>query len=338
MSNRLKTNYLGLDLANPFVPSSSPMTLDRDMPRQLEDNGASAIVMHSLFEEELKHEHEQMHRFMHHQHIGHAEAHTYLPVHDEFMDARDRYLDQLEYLKNALDIPVIASLNGITDSGWIDHALELEKAGADALEVNVFYIAADVNTSSAEVEARYLDILKHLKKTISIPVCMKLSDQFSAPVHFVRQLQEAGAAGVSLFNRFYVPNINLDTLHLEPEIMLSNAHESLSRIRWIGIMRGQLDIDIACTGGMHTSQDIAKALLAGANVTHLCSALLKNGPGYLTTLQGAFLEWMDEKEYESVDQLRGSLCQKNAIDPDAYERCNYLEVIDSYSHASGVHK
>lgn len=338
MTDRLRTNYLGLELDNPFVPSSSPMTLDKDLPRQLEDNGAAAIVMHSLFEEELKQEHEQMHRFMHHQHIGHAEANTYLPVHGEMMDARDRYIEQLEYLKKSLAIPVIASLNGISDSGWIDHALELQQAGADALEVNVFYIAADASTSGAEVEARYLDILKHLKNTVNIPITMKLSDQFSAPVHFVQQLHDAGAAGVSLFNRFYVPNIDLDTLHLEPEIQLSSSHESLSRIRWIGIMRGQLDIDIACTGGIHTSQDAAKALLAGANVTHVCSALLKHGPGYLTTLRGALLEWMDEKEYASVSQLQGSLCQKKAIDPDAYERCNYLEVIDSYTHASGVRK
>lgn len=338
MTDRLKTNYLGLELANPFVPSSSPMTLDKDLPKQLEDNGASAIVMHSLFEEELNKEHEQMHRFMHHQHIGHAEAHTYLPVHGEMMDARDRYLEQLEYLKKSLDIPVVASLNGVSDSGWIDHAFELQQAGADALEVNVFYIAADANTSSVEVEARYLDILKRLKGTVDIPITMKLSDQFSAPVHFVRQLHEAGAAGVSLFNRFYVPDIDLDTLRLEPQIALSSSQESLSRIRWIGIMRGQLDIDIACTGGIHTSEDAAKALLAGANIVHLCSALLRHGPGYLTTLRGAFQEWMDEKEYDSVSQLRGSLSQKNAIDPDAYERCNYLEVIDSYSHPTGVRR
>ena len=338
MNERLNTNYLGLALSNPFLPSSSPMTLDRDVPRQLEDHGASAIVMHSLFEEELKNEHDQMHRFMHHQHIGHAEAHTYLPVYDQFMDARDRYLEQLQYLKKTLDIPVIASLNGVSDSGWVDHAIELQEAGADALELNVYYIAADADTSSSEVEARYLSVLKHLKNVVSIPITMKLSEQFSAPVNFVRQLHEAGAAGASLFNRFYVPNINLETMHLEPEIQLSSSHESLSRIRWIGIMRGQLDIDIACTGGIHTSQDVAKALLAGANVTHLCSALLKHGPGYLASIRGAFLEWMDENEYESVEQLQGSLSQKHAIDPDAYERCNYLEVIDSYSHSSGVKK
>lgn len=338
MDKRLSTRYLGLELDNPFVPSSSPMTRDKDMPKRLEDSGASALVMHSLFEEELKQQHDHMHRFMHHQTIGHAEAQSYLPVHDEFMDARDRYIEQLEYLKKSLNIPIIASLNGISDSGWTDHAKELQDAGADALELNMYYIAADAKTSSAEVERRYINLLHAVKEKISIPITMKLSDQFSAPVHFVRQLQQVGAAGVSLFNRFYVPDINLDTLHLEPQIQLSSSQESLMRIRWIGIMRGQLDIDIACTGGIHNAEDAAKALLAGANVTHLCSALLRHGPEHLSTIRQAFTDWMDEKEYDSVKQLQGSLCQKNAIDPAAYERCNYLDVIDSYTHSSGVHK
>lgn len=332
----LSTNYLGLTLANPLVPSSSPLTGKLDSARRLEDAGAGAIVTPSLFEETLRHEEEHMVRFLDFQAIGHAEAESFHPLPHGYQGQLDQHLEQLAALKAALDIPVIASLNGISDDGWVNHGQQLQQAGADALELNVYYVAADVNEDSAAVETRYLDLLNTLREHVTIPVTMKLSTQFSAPAHMVKRLEQAGASGVSLFNRFYQPDIDLETLQVAPRLSLSRSEESLLRIRWVAILYGRVQLSLAVTGGIHNAQDVLKALLVGADVTHLCSALLEHGPGRITQIRTDLLEWMEQHEYESVSQMKGSISQQCAIDPSAYERANYVSVIDSYSPAPGV--
>lgn len=332
----LETQYLGLNLKNPLVPSSSPLSKDIDSARQLEDAGASALVMHSLFEEEIHHEEENILRFMHQQSIGHAEADSFHPTPSDYTSHRDKYLHQLSTLKSALDIPIIASLNGVSLDGWVRHGKELVQAGADALELNVYYIAANSAEQGTTVEGRYMELLKELRQHVDIPITMKLSSQFSSITHFVKELEQAGANGVSLFNRFYQPDIDLETLTVKPHLELSSSAEALIRIRWVAILRGQVNLSLAVTGGMHNVDDILKSLLAGADITHLCSELLANGPARITEILNQLSEWMDEHEYESVKQLKGSISQQHAKDPAAYERANYLEVIDSYSPSTGV--
>ncbi len=262
----LTTTYLGLTLKNPLVPSSSPLTGKFDEARRLEDAGAAAIVLPSLFEEALLHEQENMERLFEHQNIGHLEADNYLPTAHQFSSTLDQYLERIEQYKSSLDIPVIGSLNGTTPSGWIDHAKDLEEAGVDALELNLYSINADQSESSDDVERRYLQVVHDLKDTIDIPFTVKLSPQFSSLSHFIHRLEQAGASGVSLFNRFYQPDINLDTLDIEPRIQLSSPYESLLRVRWIALLRANLDITIAATGGFHSYQEVAKAILAGAGL------------------------------------------------------------------------
>ena len=326
----LSTEYLGLKLANPLVPSSSPQTGELDSARQLEDAGASALVLPSLFEEAIEHEQKELERFVHSQALGSYEAQSYQPVPEEYDSELDNYLSRIEQFKSSLDIPVIASLNGISTSGWIDTGKELQQAGADALELNVYYIAADPEVSGVDVENRYLQLLTDLREHISIPVTMKLSSQFSSVANMVSKLQQAGAQGVSLFNRFYQPDIDLESLHIKPSLELSSSMESLLRIRWIALIRGRVDLSIAATGGFHQSEDIVKALLVGADVTHLCSVLLKKGPDHIAVLRQELEHWLQEHEYESVEQMKGSVSQSCAINPAALEHSNYMHVIKSY--------
>lgn len=326
----LSTEYLGLKLANPLVPSSSPLTGELDSARQLEDAGASALVLPSLFEEAIEHEQKELERFVHSQALGSYEAQSYQPVPEEYDSELDNYLSRIEQFKSSLDIPVIASLNGISSSGWIDTGKELQQAGADALELNVYYIAADPEVSGVDVENRYLQLLTDLREHISIPVTMKLSSQFSSVANMVSKLQQAGAQGVSLFNRFYQPDIDLESLHIKPSLELSSSVESLLRIRWIALIRGRVDLSIAATGGFHQSEDIVKALLVGADVTHLCSVLLKKGPDHVAVLKQELEHWLQEHEYESVEQMKGSVSQSCAINPAALEHSNYMHVIKSY--------
>jgi dihydroorotate dehydrogenase (fumarate) len=332
----LTTEYLGLKLKNPIVPSSSPLSRKVEDAQSLEDAGAAAIVMHSLFEEKIEHEAEHLGRFFDQQSIGHGEAESFHPVPGEYKSYQDEYLEQLALLKSKLSIPVIASLNGVSDGGWIEYATSLEQAGADALELNVYYIAADEDEESVDVEERYIRLLKSVKEHVSIPITMKLSPHFSSLVSFTKSLEQSGCSGISIFNRFYQPDINLDTLHVEPKIELSSSQESLLRIRWTAILYDQLNCSIAVTGGMHEAKDVIKALLAGADITHMCSALLKNGPSHISGVLDEIQHWMEEKEYESVSQLKGSISRNHSIDPAAYIRANYLEVLDSYSSPDGV--
>jgi dihydroorotate dehydrogenase (fumarate) len=326
----LGTDYLGLKLDNPLVPSSSPLTGKLDTVKRLEDAGAAAVVMPSLFEEAIQSEQEQLERFVYSQALGHYEAQSYQPVPEDYTSELDDYLERLQAFKSALDIPVIASLNGISTSGWIETGVELQQAGADALELNVYYVAADPETTGQQVEDRYLQLLTELRRHVTIPITMKLSSQFSSIANTVLRLQQAGAHGVALFNRFYQPDIDLETLRITPQLQLSTPTESLLRIRWIALLRGRVDLSLAATGGLHDASHVLKALLAGADVTHLCSALLKNGPEYLTQLKNDMQQWLEEHEYESVRQMQGSVSRSCAINPAALEHSNYIDVIKSY--------
>lgn len=326
----LSTQYLGLTLKNPLVPSSSPLTADADDVKRLEDAGAAAIVLPSLFEESVHYEQKLLDKYVFSQSMGNYEIESFQPIPDDYNGEMDNYLAHLQHLKSSLDIPVIASLNGISTNGWIDFGKELMQAGADALELNVYYVAADPEQAGAEVEARYIELLNALRNQISIPVTMKLSSQFSSVANMVKKLQGSGADGVVLFNRFYQPDIDLETLRIKPHLELSNANESLLRIRWIALIRSRVELSLAATGGFHQCDDIIKALLAGADAVYLCSVLLENGPDYCATLLQQLEEWLTEREYTSVQQMQGSVSQSCALDPAAYEHSNYIDVLKSY--------
>jgi dihydroorotate dehydrogenase (fumarate) len=332
----LSTEYLGLKLKNPLVPSASPLSKTLDSARHLEDAGAAGIVMHSLFEEKIEEEDAQVARFFHQQSLGHGEADSFHPVPVNYLSYEEDYLEHLQALKASLDIPIIASLNGTTPGGWVNYASSLQEAGADALELNVYYIPASPDEDSRQVEDRYVEILEALRQTISIPIAMKLSPQFSSVVNFAKRLEQAGANGLVLFNRFYQPDIDLETLEVVPRLELSTSEESLMRIRWLAILHGRVDCSLAITGGVHNTRDVLKSLLAGADVTHMCSALLQHGPDHLAVVLSSLQEWLQEREYDSVEQLKGSISQRNATDSSAFLRANYVSVLDSFQPPPGV--
>lgn len=332
----LSTDYLGLTLKNPLVPSASPLSRDLDTALRLEDAGAAALVMYSLFEEELCAEDAMLDRFLLHADIGHSEAESFLPGHGEFRGGLERYLSHLHQLKRRLEIPVVASLNGVSPSGWVELGRALEQAGADALELNVYHVAADMHAAGEAVEARYIDLLTELRRVVSLPIVMKLSPFFSSLPHFVRQLEAAGANGVAVFNRFYQPDIDLDEMRMTDQLHLSSAEEALLRIRWIAILYGRTRLTLAATGGVHSESEALKLLLAGADVVHLASCLLQHGPDKLTGILAAMQNWMEEKEYASIAQLKGSMSQKNLPDPSLVARASYLRVLDSFTPRPGV--
>lgn len=327
----LRTTYLGLPLKNPLVPSSSPLSRNLDTAKRLEDAGAAALIMYSLFEEELQHDQEVMDGYLQNQALGHGEASSFLPMHAALPSRLEHYLEQLQRLKQSLEIPVIASLNGITPGGWIEHGKALQEAGADALELNVYYIAGDMQISGSEVERRYIDLLHELRQHVTLPIAMKLSPQFSSVTNIVAHLERVGAAGVSLFNRFYQPDIDIDSLRVAPQLHLSNSAEALLALRWIAILHGRVKLTLAATGGIHNHEDALKMLLAGADVVHLCSALLKHGPGRVAEILRGIEGWLEESPYESIEQLKGTLSQRHNGDASAYARANYLQLLDSYT-------
>lgn len=277
-------------------------------------------------------------RFLHHQDIGFAEStEGFLPSHQDFENGLDRYLEQIRKLKESLDIPVIASLNGVTPGGWISHATKLAQAGADALELNAYYVAGDIGQSGAQVEQRYLDLLTELRSTVQIPINMKLSPTFSSVGHFVARLAGAGANGVALFNRFYQPDINIDSLRLQARLYPSTSAEALLAMRWIAILHGRIEgLSLGATGGVHTSEDAIKLLLAGADVVHLCNVLLHKGPAYISLILRGIEDWMEEQGFESVADFRGRVSALSVPNPAELERANYINVLDSYSVSSGV--
>lgn len=329
MTVDLSTHYLGLELKNPVVPSASPLSRSLDSARALEDAGASALVMYSLFEEEL-HEQMQQAAFLEQQEVGYSEAETFLPVHAEPGSGLDAYLEQLRRLKENLSIPVIASLNGVSLDGWVENGKLLAEAGADALELNAYYVAADTTISAGEIEQRYIMLLSELRDVVSIPITVKLSPFFSALGNFVTQLETAGANGISLFNRFYQPDIDIDSLRVAPTLHLSHPGDNLLAMRWLGLLRGRIGLSMAATGGIHCAEDAIKMLLAGADVTHLCSTLLLHGPKQLRDILRGISAWLEDSPYDSLEQIKGVLAQHHTKDPAAYERANYVRMLDSY--------
>ena len=323
----LSTTYLGLPLKNPLMPGASPMVDKLDTVRRLEDAGAAAIVMHSLFEEQITSQ--QLAEFAHTEFSADSssEASSYFPQMADYALGPDKYLEQIAKIKDAVSIPVIGSLNGISIGGWTDHARLIQQAGADALELNVYYVATNPNESGTEVEKRTLDILEAVKASVTIPIAVKLSSYFSSPGHFAKQLDARGAAGVVMFNRFYQPDINIEELEATPYLELSNSTELRQRLRWIAIIHGHIKANIALSGGVHSFEDIIKGIMVGADVVQVVSTLLKHGPEHLAGLLAELTRWMEVHEYESVDQMRGSMSLSHCPDPSVYERANYLRVL-----------
>jgi len=330
--NRLLSHYLGMTLSSPLVASASPLTAGVQSAKQLEDAGIGAIVMRSLFEEHCQRDNELIHQILHDQDIGHFEADGYLPppILEKMKTTEDRYLETLMAMKAQLSVPIIASLNGVSPEGWEEHASNMQQAGADALELNIYYVAANLNETSEQVEKRYTDIVRTVRECIDIPIAVKLSSQFSSPIYMIEKLKMAGADAVVLFNRFYQPSINLETLDVDSHIQLSTSAELAERIRWTAILKHQVAIDIAVTGGVHTATDVIKASLAGANTTQVCSVLLKHGTPVIASITDDVTRWLEANEYESLEQLRGSVSYKHSQDPSAYERANYVDVLDNW--------
>ena len=331
----LSTTYLGLPLKNPLVPSSTPLTHKLDAVLHLEDVGAAAIVMHSLFEEDVRNDERMIDRFLvNPDTFGEAAGH--LPFARDYQSKLDTYLEQIQALKSRLAIPVIASLNGSSLSGWVELGKEMQDAGADALELNAWYMPGDPNISGAVLEEHYIALLRELKSVVTIPVTMKLSPFFSSLPNFVQAVEQAGAAGVSLFNRFFQPDIDLATLKVVDRVTLSSSADVLLTMRWIAILRGRTQLTLAATGGVHCADDALKMLLAGADVVHLASALLQRGPQALSDVLRGLRLWLEANEYESISQLKGAMSQQNLPDPSAFARASYLHAIDSYSPPVGV--
>jgi len=323
----LATTYLGLKLDTPLVPSASPLSEDLDNLKRMEDAGASAIVFHSLFEEQIRHETQTLHHHLTHGAESYAEALSYFPEPDRFHFGPERYLLNLVKAKEALGIPIIASLNGTTFGGWTSFAQAIEKAGADALELNIYSIPSDPNVAAEEIETSYLTILASVKGQVKIPVAVKLSPYFTNLGHFARRLETHGADGLVLFNRFYQPDIDLAALEVSPTVHLSVPGDMRLPLRWIAMLHGRVRTSLAATSGIHRGTDALKALMAGADVTMLCSVLLRRGIEHLRVVEREMREWMEDHEYESVEQLKGSMSQKNCPDPSAFERAQYMRAL-----------
>ena len=332
----LTTTYLGLNLNNPLVLSASPISEKIDNIKRAADAGASAIVLHSLFEEQIKFESEELAHHLDHGTESFAEALSYFPSASDYRVGPEDYLEHIAKAKAAVNVPVIASLNGSSTGGWTDYAKKIQQAGADALELNIYYIPTSMDLTSSQVEQTYLDILKAVKSATSIPVAVKLSPFFSCMGNMAKRLDQAGANGLVLFNRFYQPDINLETLEVEHNILLSTAQARRLPLRWIAILYGRIQADLAATSGVHNAYDVLKMLMAGAKVTMLCSVLYKQGFEYMKVILREMKTWMEEHEYESVKQLQGSLSQKNCPDPSAFERAQYMRILTSWRPAQVV--
>ena len=325
----LATTYLGLALPHPLMPGASPLVDDLDMVRRLEDAGAAAIVMHSLFEEQIAAEEQAaVHVAGHGDSFG--EALSYLPGPPPFALGPDRYLEQLRRIGEAVAVPVIASLNGATPGGWLEYARLLEQAGADALELNVYHVATDPAETAAAVEARVLDVLRAVRAAVALPLAVKLSPFYSSLAHLAQQIDLLGADGLVLFNRFYQPDIDPEVLEVVPSLRFSDSSELRPRLRWLAILSGRVQLGLAASGGVHTGLDALKAVMAGAHAVQLVSALLRHGPEHLAVVRADLAHWLEEHEYESLAEARGSMSLQRCPDPAAFERANYLHVLQSW--------
>ncbi|MBI5954998.1 MAG: dihydroorotate dehydrogenase-like protein [Chloroflexi bacterium] len=328
--SELSTTYLGLNLKNPLVVSASPLSKTLDRARKAEEAGASAIVMHSLFEEQIIHESLELDHFLTRSADTSAEALSYFPDSDTYLMGPEKYLRQVSDLKKTLKIPVIGSLNGVSKGGWTKYAKQIQDAGADAFELNLYYIPTDLNLTAQELENAQVELVAQVKSAISIPLAVKLSPFVTALPNFARRVVEAGASGLTLFNRFYQPDFDLEEMKINPSLELSTSTEMRLPLRWVSILYGKVNADFALTSGVHTAIDVVKAMMAGAKVTMMASALLQGGekviPSMLTDLEA----WMKEKEYTSIKQMQGSMSQKAVKEPAAFERANYMAVLNTY--------
>lgn len=327
----LATTYLGLCLKNPLVVSASPLCEEISNIRQMEDSGAAAVVLHSLFEEQIELESHELDRHLSSGAESYAESLTYFPDMTRYNFGPDGYLEHIRRAKGAVEIPIIASLNGISPGGWIRYAKNIEEAGAAGLELNIYYLPTDPEMTSAQVEQMYCDLVTQVKSSVRFPVAVKLSPTFSALANMARRLDQAGADALVLFNRFYQPDFDLENLEVVPHLVLSGSSELNLRLHWVAILSSHLRADLAVTGGVHTAQDVLKAMMAGARVVMMTSALLKNGIGHLNRVHADLLAWMEEHQYESVRQMQGSMAWRSVANPDVFERANYMRVLSSYA-------
>ena len=330
----LSTQYLGLKLVSPLVVSASPLSRKVEAIRRMEDSGAGAVVLWSLFEEQIEHDAEELEHYLNYGTERFAESLTFFPRAAEYHLGPDQYLEHIRRAKKAVGIPVIASLNGVSPRGWVNYAKMAQEAGADAIELNVYYIPTQGKLTADEVEDIYLSVLRAVKEKVTVPVAMKLSPFFSSTANFAVRADAAGADGLVLFNRFYQPDIDLEALEVRPNLVLSTSTEMRLPMRWIAILYGRLKASLAATTGVHTGADAAKMILAGADVVMMCSALLKNGIGHLATVCRDLAAVLESKEYDSVAQARGVLSQKNCAEPAAFERANYMKALTTFGQTA----
>jgi len=327
----LSTSYLGLQLKNPVVVSSSPLQRELDNIRRMEDAGAAAVVMHSLFEEQINVESEELNRWLENATESFAESLHYLPDLENYNHGPDSYLEHLARVKKSVRIPVIASLNGSSMGGWTRYAKMMEEAGADAIELNTYYVATDATVPGSQVEAMYIDLVKQVKASVRIPLAIKVTHFFSSIPSMMRQLDDAGANGLVLFNRFYQPDIDLEQLEVVPQLVLSRSYELLLRLNWVAIVYGSIRADLAITGGVHTAEDLLKSMMVGARVAMMTSALLENGIDHIRGVLTDVTRWMQDHEYDSIRQMLGSMSRRAVPNPSAFERANYMRVLSSYA-------
>jgi dihydroorotate dehydrogenase (fumarate) len=327
----LTTTYLGLKLKNPLVASPSPLTEKVENVKRMEEAGVAAIVMYSLFEEQIIHESLELDHFLNRGTETYAESLTYFPNIGRYSLSPDKYLERLEKNKRAVNIPVMGSLNGVSTGGWIEYARKIQDAGADALELNIYYLPTDLTLTSDQMEDNYINLVHDVRAKVSIPLAVKLPPFFTALPNFANRLVEAGADGLVLFNRFYQPDFDLENLEVTPNLVLSNSDELRLPLRWIAILYGKVKADLALTSGVHTGEDAIKAMMAGANVAMTTSALLKRGTLAISQILTGMEEWMTEHEYQSVTQMRGSMSQGAVAEPSSFERANYMKVLNSYN-------
>jgi dihydroorotate dehydrogenase (fumarate) len=326
----LTTHYLGMKLRTPLVPSASPLSQKIDNIRRMEDAGASAVVFHSLFEEQLRQDHRDLHFYLEQGTESYAESLSFFPEREEFKVGPEAYLEHIAEAKTAVHIPIIGSINGTTFGGWMKYAREIEQAGADGLELNIYNVQSDPERSPTEIEMEYMTILSSIKAQVKIPVAVKLSPFFTNFAQFARRLDRHGANALVLFNRFYQPDIELETLEISPNIMLSTPMAMRLPMRWIAMLYGRIGANLAATSGIHRAGDALKMLMAGADVTMLCSILLRRGIDHIKVIEREMREWMEEHGYDSVEQLKGSMSQKNCPEPSAFERAQYMRALATY--------